>query len=528
MFHFLKDFVFFSRKKNRKAVYLFGASVRGQCFYKKYGKHYEVKGYIDNNTSLYGKEVCGLEVFKPDVLKFVNDSIIITSEYSEDIYKQLRTTLDVSDARITLDREEKMKIANFEAVFRRYISNLIILFEPSKYLLSCLMWFSKHRGVNATPHEIRNILWLDQVLPIFQLRPAYTAEHVGPSWLVSNIQSANLQVAAVDVYQFENAIFHAAGRYLLTYDRNIIIERVSGYNGLGSYRSGILKEHGYHKSFVQIVDEKEKLPIGILINCFAPTNYYHWMIEALPQLELISEKTLLAGLPLFISKSVLKYPAMQKTLDLALRGERDIIYLDDKKSYTAEKVYFISSPNNVVPNLLFGERCRVDCSFFRAESLRYVRDLALRAMEQYEQARLVKKRIFIGRKGVLRRYNQEEVLKILQPFGFELVFMEDYAFETQVQLFSTADYVVGPTGAAWVGLLYMRPKSKALCWMASETGEFSCYSELAHFSEVELSYIKFDTGAKSMADLYFLGYHIDTSQVKQWLTKQGFYNEQLH
>jgi capsular polysaccharide biosynthesis protein len=202
-----------------------------------------------------------------------------------------------------------------------------------------------------------------------------------------------------------------------------------------------------------------------------------------------------------------------------------VIYLDDKKSYTASKVYFISSPNNVVPNLVFGERCKLDCSFFRNESLHYVRELALRTIEQCEQVQPVSRKLLIGRKGVLRRYNQDEVLEILQPFGFELVYMEDYPFDTQVKLFSEADYVVGPTGAAWVGLLYMQPKSKALCWMASETGEFSCYSQLAHFSEVELTYISYDTGAESMPDLRFLGYQIDISQLKQWLAEQGFYNE---
>lgn len=76
-------------KRKRKAV-IFGAGANAGLAYHCYCTRYELFCYVDNNESLWGDELNGLQICSPDILKDIDAIIIISSrQYSDDIKKYI-------------------------------------------------------------------------------------------------------------------------------------------------------------------------------------------------------------------------------------------------------------------------------------------------------------------------------------------------------------------------------------------------------------------------------------------------------
>lgn len=65
-------------------------------------------------------------------------------------------------------------------------------------------------------------------------------------------------------------------------------------------------------------------------------------------------------------------------------------------------------------------------------------------------------RIYISREKAAQRrvVNRNEVLAVLDEYGFEPYVLEDLSFKRQVALLSDADAIVGPSGAGMVNMMY--------------------------------------------------------------------------
>jgi hypothetical protein len=168
---------------------------------------------------------------------------------------------------------------------------------------------------------------------------------------------------------------------------------------------------------------------------------------------------------------------------------------------------YISSGSYLPFNLSVGFTCSARDFITRPESIAFLRGIALHSIDTIEME--PSPRIFLARKKILRSYNQEEVFAALEPLGFVCVYTEDLSFLEQVKLFNSADYIVGPSGAAWSNLAFASSDTKALCWMAEEYGEFAAFSTLAGIVGVDLNYHIYATGLKSIAALYSHNYELD-------------------
>lgn len=497
-------------------VLLFGAGARGQQFLKRYRRRYRIIGFLDNNPTLHGGCVAGLPIFNPadKLVGYVGD-IIITSDYYVDIYNQLNALTTLTEAQIKLDKEVKRTAFNWPVWLRFHLPYLLRGIEPHlPWLRKKFVALLNKTSLYAVKSELLPISTLQHYPAIKQLKPAVDEIHVGPHWLDAIQHAAPQRVPGVQLYHFENVQFSTVGRCFRLADGRLVIETIEDIDVKTDYRAGFLRAHSRTLGLVR-QDVAKNSVSGILLSCFAPANYYHWMIELLPQIPYINEIAELSHLPILISATVKKYPAMRLTLENALAPARQIIYLDDKYCYQTTALYVVSLPNNLVPNLLYG-KYGPRSGRFRNEALHYIREFALALSVNSDRPRGCE-RIFLARRGILRRYNQDEVITILKPLGFEVVYIEDHPFSEQVRIFRDAQYVVGPTGASWVGLLFMTAGAHALCWMAEEYGDFSSYAQFAKFAQVDLRYMSYRAGVKRQADLYFSSYALNTTALVTWL-----------
>ena len=53
--------------------------------------------------------------------------------------------------------------------------------------------------------------------------------------------------------------------------------------------------------------------------------------------------------------------------------------------------------------------------------------------------------------------NETQLTNILSEFGFEILAMSKLSLADQINLFRTADYIIGPHGAAFTNLAFAKP-----------------------------------------------------------------------
>ena len=195
--------------------------------------------------------------------------------------------------------------------------------------------------------------------------------------------------------------------------------------------------------------------------------YFHWMTDALPRLLAIRDQ---------IGDATLLLPS-------AYGGEEYIV--SSLKPFGIQQLKFIHEtfhcknlklPTHTAPTGNYNEKL--------------IRDLRKTYTDFYEAARSVcaGNKIYISRSKAQRRkiVNEEECVAILNEYGFETIYFEDYTFEQQVEIALNAEYLVSNHGAGITNILFMKPDSKVLELRKTGDAHNNCYFALA--SALKLKY----------------------------------------
>ena len=259
------------------------------------------------------------------------------------------------------------------------------------------------------------------------------------------------------------------------------------------------------------------IPRGIFLAGNGASNYYHWLIEILPKCNFIFElDSEFENYPLLVDRSAKNYSSFQDSLKFFIEN-RPVIYIDNNVNYLVEELIVFTTPSLIPFNLKEKVQPQVQDFAFHRESLDYVSQRLL--AHYYPSEHKLPKRIFLSQRTPRRAYNQDEIFACFEEYGFVQVFPAELSLQEQITLFRDADYIVGATGAAWTNLIFCKPTSHCLCWMDQFASGFASFSNLARYSSTKLSYIYYDSGAKSTADLYSNDYLLQTKLVLQWLDK---------
>lgn len=261
----------------------------------------------------------------------------------------------------------------------------------------------------------------------------------------------------------------------------------------------------------------EKFPLrkinkGIMLSGNYSSNYYHWVNEYLPRFMLFDNVSSYDTYPLIIDRQVAETPQLMETINLFNSKGRELIVLEPDYIYSVNELLFPSFINMIPFDLkkkylIKPEHCIID-----EKTLRYVRETVFRF---YGITELKKERkIFLSRKNQKRRrYNEEEIEKFLSENGFEIITPEKMTFKEQVKLFSSAEFIVGPTGAALTNILFAPEKAKVLCLMSREY-ETSLFSNIAGPFEIQFVYI---AEKSKMAGYYQDDFVIKIEHIKEAL-----------
>lgn len=508
--------------KPKPSVLVFGTGAAAIRFYKKYGQPYRITGFLDNNLQKQGQSFFSKPIYAPSALGSLQfEKIVIASNFFQEIRPQLLALGIPAEKIIIFTQFEYMHSSPLHNLSRwAKKSTQAYLCKHDGVLASTLfrMFFSKPDMQGVTIKRMQ-LLWLDEAeqFKVGTLRPKMEGVVQGPRVVGKETAPVPVTIPEVALYHFTNACTSSVSQSLILPElATVVIERVTtAITDNADYAGSQVLQHAGQGALVRW-SKPTSLGKGIVINSITEINYYHWLIDAMSQLQFVNElPERYSEYPVLISASTQKMPSIKLFLD-HLGVKRPIVFLQNGINYQVDDLLVITAPNNLITNLRRGTHYRAEYGFFRPESIFYLREKGLQLIREVDMTPFPK-RIFLARKSNLRQYNQHEILPLAQAHGFTPVYMEDWELPQQIAIIANAQVIMGPTGAAWTNLLFAAKGAKGLCWMSEEFGAYPCFSNLAAIVGVDLDFLSHAGGAKETRLLYSVQYKLDQEAITNWL-----------
>ena len=255
-----------------------------------------------------------------------------------------------------------------------------------------------------------------------------------------------------------------------------------------------------------------RVPRVILLGGRSHRNWYHWLVDALPQLHsarLLPEPY--RSWPVLVPEEIFHYPTMAEALDLFLEG-RDVIRLPRNARVVGSVCWIDSLENLDVPETLVMPRPDSEIHLLHREGMQAYRQVFLDALAGTPSP--WGEKVFLTRRGTRRVYNQDDIVEVAKELGFVAVAPETLTLAEQVTLFQGATHLIGPSGAGFGGLLFAQENSKVLCWQDSRLMSMTILPDLAALTDSEYWHILYEPESGGV----FTGnYHLDPGAIRQAL-----------
>jgi hypothetical protein len=172
---------------------------------------------------------------------------------------------------------------------------------------------------------------------------------------------------------------------------------------------------------------------------WAHGNYYHWLIDCLPQLARLGEIGDSPPITLLMPQSM---PAAWED-SLACCLPPGMAVQRATGWVRPEDLVFVSPGHSGW------------AAWLAAKERDYVRGRVFERFSLNADSQPTRRIFILRSRAVMRRLlNEDEVAHVLARFGFETVHMEGLSFEQQVRLFHSAEFIAGTHGAAFANLLF--------------------------------------------------------------------------
>jgi hypothetical protein len=249
---------------------------------------------------------------------------------------------------------------------------------------------------------------------------------------------------------------------------------------------------------------------AVLLGGHSHTNWYHWLVDALPQLHtarLLPEPY--RSWPVCVPEEIFRYPTMVEALELFLDG-RSVIRIPEKTRIRGTLCWIDSLEIMNSPNSLVTKRPLSQIHLLHREGMEAYRQVFL---DRYSgEVSPWGERIFITRSGIRRVYNQDEIADVAAEFGFTAVAPETLSLAEQVTLFSGATHIIGPSGAGFAGLLFASPNTQVLCWQDSRLTHMTILPDLATLTHSHYWHVFYTPHG---GGIFTGNYHLDPSDMRQ-------------
>lgn len=354
------------------------------------------------------------------------------------------------------------------------------------------------------------------ILQKIELKKASIVSAFFPKTIGQSQESIDVRLPTTNAFLLQNLLISSQSSLLLSTDKEkAYYEGFSHANDTEFVYDNIdVKFHSLHLAKINNYKIKKRSEKVVVLNTWFEGNYFHIIIELLSKVQFLQSLPIEKNCKIILGNLVGKNPNYRVLVDIFLK-DFDVEYLDKNKYYRFDEFWVISSPNKIVPNLWQDCKYQADYAALSPDSLHYIRntisDFYKDNVNNYQKP----SKIFLARKSGARQYNESEILEIAVKMGFTPIYFEDLSIEQQVVTMQHADYILGPSGAAWTNLLFAKPKAKALIWMGTIWNNFSVFSTIAEIMDVDLSYHR----NVSQSKVYHEDYNLDPVVMEDLIQK---------
>lgn len=320
-------------------------------------------------------------------------------------------------------------------------------------------------------------------------------EIMPPRFYKSGTYREGIKVVSPDVvlYQLNNVDVRGDSSNFLKKDC-VVIERVLSVPiEKCRYDTGSVIAHDGVTAIVCLSKPVKIIETAIFLAGNGSWNYYHWLIEILPKIKYFMEAGVLCNeCTIIVPWQVNIHKSFLDTLNMALGEIKCNVILTPKNAkLLVRSLYVVNTASNVVFN---PARVVIEPEFFvfRTDAINYLRNLFISSTNDLVESLSDQyyKRIFLARRvGSVRSYNQNEVINVFRENEFMIIYPEELNLEEQIAAFQHADFIAGPSGAAWTNIIFSRRGTKAISWLSESVDGFSVFSSLANYVGVDMKFV---------------------------------------
>lgn len=232
------------------------------------------------------------------------------------------------------------------------------------------------------------------------------------------------------------------------------------YKGKRPRRVGLVNGQSEDLIAMKDVGQSRRFEDALYVGTRASYNWYHWIVNVLPALDVANQGDLPAHIPLLLPEEVQRVSQMLEALEIFLAG-REVVWLGLDELVSVSNLYWADSPVDDAPFALDrGARRPIR---LHPIAMRQFRERVIDAIGPYACAGSGLSRIFLARRpNSARAYNSEDVETWALDEGFDPVYFEELSFAEQIVAAREATHIVGPTGAAFSNILFAEPHLRAL------------------------------------------------------------------
>jgi hypothetical protein len=197
-------------------------------------------------------------------------------------------------------------------------------------------------------------------------------------------------------------------------------------------------------------------------------NYFHWFADVLPKYYYLKNKE--GAISLLLPDSYRDHSFITASLSM-LDIPHDWL---SRKSTKIESLYYpdISAVSgNNLPGIL--------------------KQIGIGIVKNCDPGIVSNQRIYISRKFARFRkvINEDELLPILEKFGFKVYYFESMNFQEQVKLVSGAEIILGMHGAGMMNMIFMPGGRKVVEFIIGGKGHNNCYYSMANSMGLKYYYL---------------------------------------
>ncbi len=215
------------------------------------------------------------------------------------------------------------------------------------------------------------------------------------------------------------------------------------------------------KNTIKFIDFDKNLyyPKGAVFTHSCSNNFFHWMSEVLPRINLFCKIKKYKDYPIFIDDKLDKN--ILRSLKITLNKGRKIIFVKEYTNINIKKAIYVN-PLSYVPfeprNFFSG--VSYNAGLMDQYSLYNLRNKILKEIKPKNKIKY--KKIYLDRDNSTYRsiLNYDQVKNYYKRKGYKMIRMEKLSFDDQVYIFSNANFIAGPTGASFGNLIFSKKNAK--------------------------------------------------------------------